>query len=139
MDPGESIDIVACGDAALLVRDHLAADRITVYAMPRGAKGLRLLAVIMPTSCGQVTTHVKAIGAELGPEKPDFMTTRMAKASLRGKVFLDRSQARRPAATPTPHAPGLRRRCRGRNWLPPPSPPTSIEFTIEPWSAAVAC
>jgi bifunctional non-homologous end joining protein LigD len=102
LDPGPPATIVECCRVALWLRERLAADGIEAYAKTSGAKGLHLLAAVLPTPSGRVTEYAKALAVEAEKAMPRLVLHRMTRSLRPRKVFVDWSQnaARKTTATP---------------------------------------
>ncbi|GAA4951305.1 hypothetical protein GCM10023205_10180 [Yinghuangia aomiensis] len=103
LDPGAPADILACRDAAFLVRERLAADGVTAYAKTSGSKGLHLVAALEPVPSDEVTAYTKALAVELARAHPSLIVADMAKARRPGRVFLDFSQNAAAKTTAAPY------------------------------------
>lgn len=103
LDPGEPADILTCRDAAMLLRERLAADGLTAYAKTSGSKGLHLLVPITPTPSEQVTAYAKRLAQELTDAHPDLIVTTMARRERPGRVFVDFSQNAAAKTTASPY------------------------------------
>lgn len=103
LDPGAPADILACRDAARLLRDRLAADGLTAYPKTSGSKGLHLLVPITPAPSSDVTAYAKRLAAELAAAHPRLIVARMAKSARPGRVFVDYSQNAASKTTASPY------------------------------------
>ncbi|WP_330459803.1 non-homologous end-joining DNA ligase [Streptomyces sp. NBC_00820] len=102
LDPGEPASVVECCEAALWLRERLAADGIEAYPKTAGSKGLHLLAAVRGASSRDTSEYAKALAVEAERALPGLVTHRMTKSLRPGKVFVDWSQnaARKTTATP---------------------------------------
>ena len=102
LDPGPPAGIVQCCEAALWLRERLAADGITAYAKTSGSKGLHLLAALRPVGSGRTTEYAKRLAVEAEKAMPGLVLHRMTRSLRPGKVFVDWSQnaARKTTAAP---------------------------------------
>lgn len=125
LDPGAPADILACRDAALLLRERLAADGLTAYAKTSGSKGLHLLVPVTPTPSARVTAYAKHLAQELADAHPGLLVTTMAKKQRPGHVFVDFSQNAAAKTTASPYTVRAR-----------PTPTVSAPVTWEELEAA---
>ncbi|MEU8772897.1 non-homologous end-joining DNA ligase [Streptomyces sp. NPDC048606] len=125
LDPGEPAGVVECRDAALWLRERLAADGLEAHAKTSGSKGLHLAVAIEPTPSERVSAYAKDLAQEAERVMPELVTHRMAKALRPGKVFVDHSQNAAAKTTAAPYT--LRARA-----LPTVSAPVS-------WAEVAAC
>jgi bifunctional non-homologous end joining protein LigD len=93
LDPGPGVDVLRCGEVALLLRDLLASIGLESYAKTSGSKGLQVY-VPLNTAVGYAETKpfARAIAEALEAHAPDRIVARMAKALRGGKVLIDWSQ-----------------------------------------------
>jgi DNA ligase D-like protein (predicted polymerase) len=103
IDPGPGMDLLACRDGALLVRDRLAADGLTVHVKLSGSKGLHLLVGLEPTPSDQVSAYARRVAQDLERERPELFTAVMAKTRRTGRLFLDWSQNNAAKTTAAPY------------------------------------
>jgi bifunctional non-homologous end joining protein LigD len=94
LDPGEGVDILACCEVALWLRDFFARLGLSLYPKTSGSKGLQ---VYVPLNVDDVTYGVtkplsRTIAELLESERPDRVVSKMAKQLRRGKVLVDWSQ-----------------------------------------------
>ncbi|WP_328968527.1 non-homologous end-joining DNA ligase [Streptomyces sp. NBC_00239] len=125
LDPGPPATVVECCEAALWLRDRLAADGLDAYVKTSGAKGLHLSVALEPTPSEHVSAYAKALAQEAERALPELIVHRMAKALRPGKVFVDHSQNAAAKTTAAPYT--LRARPR-----PSVSAPVS-------WEEVAAC
>lgn len=103
-DPGAPAALRQCCEAALQVREVLAAVGLEGWPKTSGSKGLQLY-VPLNAPAGTVCTHeaasdfALAVGQVLENQHRDRITTTMAKAVRPGKVFVDWSQNSRHKTT----------------------------------------
>lgn len=117
LDPDTELDFAAVRNAALDVRDRLAALGLTSFAMATGGKGFHVIAPLTRRAAWpEVKAFAKAFAARLAKEAPDRYVANMAKAERKGRIFVDylrnergstaiapystRARARAPVATP---------------------------------------
>ncbi|MFD3524419.1 non-homologous end-joining DNA ligase [Streptomyces sp. NPDC058653] len=103
LDPGEPATVVDCCEAALWLRDRMAADGLGAYAKTSGSKGLHLLVPLEPTPSPEVSAYAKSLAVEAQSELPELVVHRMARALRPGKVFVDHSQNSAAKTTAAPY------------------------------------
>jgi bifunctional non-homologous end joining protein LigD len=105
-DPGPGTTIVECCEVALDVRRVLGSVQLEGWCKTSGSKGLQLY---VPLNTPGVTHDAAAdfalaVGQVLERERPDRVTTVMAKAERPGKVFIDWSQNAHHKTTIAPYS-----------------------------------
>ncbi|MFI6082450.1 non-homologous end-joining DNA ligase [Streptomyces sp. NPDC051217] len=103
LDPGEPATVVECCEAALWLRERLAADGLNAYAKTSGSKGLHLLVPLEPTPSPDVSAYAKSLAVEAQADLPGLVVHRMARALRPGKVFVDHSQNSAAKTTAAPY------------------------------------
>ncbi|MEV0775799.1 non-homologous end-joining DNA ligase [Streptomyces sp. NPDC050433] len=103
LDPGEPATVVECCEAALWLRERLAADGLNAYAKTSGSKGLHLLVPLEPTPSPEVSAYAKSLAVEAQAELPRLVVHRMARKLRPGKVFVDHSQNSAAKTTAAPY------------------------------------
>jgi bifunctional non-homologous end joining protein LigD len=104
LDPGPPATIVECCRVALLLRDLLAADKLTAYPKTSGSKGMQLLVPLQPTPAERTSDYAKRLAATLAGAYPDLVVAQMAKQVRPGKVFIDWSQNNAAKTTVAPYS-----------------------------------
>lgn len=94
LDPGEGVDLVACGRVALTLRDLLAHAGFASVAKTSGRKGLH---VYVPLNTGSATfedTKIfsRSVAGILQKHHPDVVTAKVAKQERPGRVFINWEQ-----------------------------------------------
>ena len=89
LDPGPRTTVVQCCEVALLLRERLTADGLTVQAKTSGSKGLQLAARVDGLD---TATYAKQIAQDLALAHPSLIVHQMATALRPGKVLIDWSQ-----------------------------------------------
>ncbi len=90
LDPGPGVTWPAVRDAALLVRDALAALELRSYVKTTGGKGLHVVCPIEPAlEYGEVRTFAHAFVDRIETADPAHFTARMALDRREGRVFID--------------------------------------------------
>jgi bifunctional non-homologous end joining protein LigD len=105
LDPGPPAGLAQCCEAALLLRDRLAADGLDAYPKTSGKKGMQLCCPVSGTQTSdEVSGYAKRIAEELERKHPKLVLSRMAKPLRRNKVFIDWSQNSAAKTTVTPYS-----------------------------------
>ncbi|WP_308194463.1 non-homologous end-joining DNA ligase [Pseudonocardia kujensis] len=92
LDPGEGTTVVECCRVAQQIAEVLAEDDLESYPRTSGGKGLQLYLPVAVSRAEQTIEFAKAVAERLADESPRTVTSVMAKARRRGKVFVDWSQ-----------------------------------------------
>jgi bifunctional non-homologous end joining protein LigD len=94
LDPGEGADILDCARVALIIRDMLVRLRLEGYAKTSGMKGLHVFVPLnrRGTTFEQTRDFSKAVASVIEHDRPDLVTTRVAKTERRQKVFINWAQ-----------------------------------------------
>ena len=105
LDPGPPAGLAQCCEAALLLRERLAADGLDAYPKTSGKKGMQLCCPVSGTQTSdEVSGYAKRIAEELERKHPKLVLSRMAKPLRRNKVFIDWSQNSAAKTTVTPYS-----------------------------------
>ena len=93
LDPGEGADILACAEAAFLLKDLLERLQLESFVKVSGSKGLQLY-VPLNTSVTYDSTQpfARAVAQMLEQQHPKLIVSEMAKNLRHNKVFIDWSQ-----------------------------------------------
>lgn len=94
LDPGESVDILACAKVALIIQELLSRLGLASYPKTSGQKGLHIL---VPLNYREATfedtkTFSKIVAVLMQKNYPQLVTAKMAKEQRQGKVFINWSQ-----------------------------------------------
>jgi bifunctional non-homologous end joining protein LigD len=93
LDPGDPAGLMECCEVALLVRERLAADGLSLRAVTSGSKGVHLYADLdRSRTSEEVRDYAKDVAEELQAARSDLVVAQMTKAKRGGKVFFDWSQ-----------------------------------------------
>lgn len=94
LDPGEGVDVLACAQVALLVRDLFADLGLRTWVKTSGSKGLQVYAPLNDehVTYEQTKPLAKAVAQLLERQHPDLVVHKMLKSLRRGKVLVDWSQ-----------------------------------------------
>ncbi|MGW0880991.1 non-homologous end-joining DNA ligase [Streptomyces sp. NPDC002671] len=109
LDPGAPATIVQCCEAALWLRERLAADGIEAYVKTAGSKGLHLLAAVRGGSSERASEYAKGLAVEAERALPRLVVHRMTRSLRPGKVFVDWSQNAGRKTTAAPYTLRARR------------------------------
>jgi bifunctional non-homologous end joining protein LigD len=105
LDPGAPAGLAECARVALVLRERLAADRLTAVAKTSGRKGMQLYCPIAARQPAEVVSgYVKRIAGELARADPGRITAVMTKRLRSGKVFIDWSQNAAAKTTVAPYS-----------------------------------
>ena len=93
LDPGEGVDVLACGAVALRLRALLDGVGLRGVVKTSGSKGLQVYVPLnADATYAQTKPVAKAIAQTLEAESPDRVISRMARAERRGRVLVDWGQ-----------------------------------------------
>jgi bifunctional non-homologous end joining protein LigD len=94
LDPGEPAGIVECCKVGLELRDVFAELGLRTFAKTSGSKGLQLYVPLGGDDIAyeQTKPFAHAVADLLEQRDPELVTSSMAKAKRRGRVFIDWSQ-----------------------------------------------
>ncbi len=104
LDPGAPASIVECAQVALLLRELLADDGITLFAKTSGSKGMQVSAPIDTDDPELTSQYAHAVAGQLEQQHPDLVVSRMTKSLRGGKVFVDWSQNNAAKTTVAPYS-----------------------------------
>lgn len=93
LDPGAPADAVDAAEVALRVRERLAGIGLNSFAKTSGGKGMHVyVPVNTPIDYDTTKAFAHTVARVLEQDDPQRITSTMAKAERRGKVFIDWSQ-----------------------------------------------
>lgn len=93
LDPGEGMDVLRCGEVALLLRQALAGIDLEVFPKVSGSKGLQLYVPLnTAVTYEQTQPFARVVAQTLERIYPRLVVADMAKARRVGKIFIDWSQ-----------------------------------------------
>ncbi len=98
LDPGPPAAVAECCQVALLLRELLAEDGLTLFAKTSGSKGMQVSAPIEVDDPEIPSQYAHALAKQLEQEHPGLVVSRMTKSLRPGKVLVDWSQ-NNPAKT----------------------------------------
>ncbi len=90
IDPDEGLDFSHVRQAAMDIRDKLAAWGLKTFPMVTGGKGIHVIAPLKPvTEWPEVKAFCKAVAQKLEDDEPDRFVANMSKAKRKGRMFVD--------------------------------------------------
>jgi bifunctional non-homologous end joining protein LigD len=104
LDPGPPAGIEKCCEVAVLLRDLLADDGITLYAKTSGSKGMQVSAPIEIDDPDLTSAYAHAVAKELEKAHPKLIVSQMKKELRTGKIFVDWSQNNPAKTTVAPYS-----------------------------------
>ncbi|MGH8860516.1 MAG: non-homologous end-joining DNA ligase [Jatrophihabitantaceae bacterium] len=104
LDPGAPATITECCEVALLVRDLLADDGVTLFAKTSGSKGMQVSAPIEVDDPELPSRYAHVVAMRLEAAHPKLVVSRMTKSLRTGKVFVDWSQNNAAKTTVAPYS-----------------------------------
>jgi bifunctional non-homologous end joining protein LigD len=104
LDPGEPATIEQCCEVALLVRDLVGEDGITLYAKTSGQKGMQLAAPVQVAEQELTSAYARWVAQQLESQHADLVVSRMTRSLRRGKVLVDWSQNNPAKTTVAPYS-----------------------------------
>lgn len=128
LDPGAPATVVECARVALLLKEIVEADGLTVYAKTSGSKGMQVSAAVEETSSEHTSRYAHELAKRLEREHPDLVVSKMAKDLRPGKVLVDWSQNNAAKTTVAPYA----LRARPRHWVSTPVTWDEVESARRP-------
>jgi bifunctional non-homologous end joining protein LigD len=104
LDPGTPAAIGECCEVALLLRDLLAEDGLTLTAKTSGSKGMQVSAPVSVADAETTSGYAQAIAKRLEASHPRLVVSRMTKSLRTGKVLVDWSQNNAAKTTVAPYS-----------------------------------
>jgi len=104
LDPGAPATITECCEVALLVRDLLAEDGLTLTAKTSGSKGMQVSAPVRVEDPARTSEYAHWVAKELEAAHPKLVVSRMTKSLRPGKIFVDWSQNNSAKTTVAPYS-----------------------------------
>jgi bifunctional non-homologous end joining protein LigD len=104
LDPGPPAGIEKCCEVAVLVRDLLAEDGITLYAKTSGSKGMQVSAPIGTDDPDLPSRYAHAIAKQLEKAHPKLVLSQMKRELRKDKIFVDWSQNNPAKTTVAPYS-----------------------------------
>lgn len=109
LDPGEGVRWADVIDAALLVRDRLAALGLTTFPKTTGGKGLHVVAPMdRRHTWDEVKAFAKRFAERLAGEAPHRFLSKSSKAARKGKIYVDYLRNATGATAIAPYSPRAR-------------------------------
>ncbi|MEO8888042.1 MAG: non-homologous end-joining DNA ligase [Jatrophihabitantaceae bacterium] len=104
LDPGPPATITECCEVALLLRDLVAEDGLSVFAKTSGSKGMQVSAPISAASQDLPSGYALWVAQQLERARPDLIVSRMTKSLRPHKVLVDWSQNNPAKTTVAPYS-----------------------------------
>ncbi|HEU5006633.1 MAG TPA: non-homologous end-joining DNA ligase [Jatrophihabitantaceae bacterium] len=104
LDPGAPASIVECCEVALLLKDMLAEEGMTLFAKTSGSKGMQVSAPVSVDDPELTSQFAHTLAERLEQQHPDLVVSRMTKSLRPGKVFVDWSQNNPAKTTVAPYS-----------------------------------
>ncbi|MGI8759885.1 MAG: non-homologous end-joining DNA ligase [Jatrophihabitantaceae bacterium] len=104
LDPGAPATITECCEVALLLRDALAEDGLTLFAKTSGSKGMQVSAPVSVDDPERTSAFAHAVAQRLEAQRPELIVSRMTKSLRPGKVLVDWSQNNPAKTTVAPYS-----------------------------------
>ena len=104
LDPGPPATISECCEVALLLRELLAEDGLTLFAKTSGSKGMQVSAPVSVGDLELTSQFAKNLAQRLERQRPDLVVSRMTKSLRPGKVLVDWSQNNPAKTTVAPYS-----------------------------------
>jgi len=104
LDPGAPASIVECCEVALLLKDMLADEGMTLFAKTSGSKGMQVSAPVSVDDPELTSQFAHTLAERLEQQRPDLVVSRMTKSLRPGKVFVDWSQNNPAKTTVAPYS-----------------------------------
>ena len=115
LDPGEGVPWSQVRQAAVEVRERLAAQRLRSFVRTTGGKGLHVvLPLSPPASWNAARSFARSLAETMAREQPQRYLAAAARQKRAGRIFLDYLRNARAAAAST-STPPWRHRSRGRS------------------------
>src|SRR6266496_4937401 len=93
LDPGEGADLLTCADIAFRLREVLEKSGLRAFPKVSGSKGMQVYAPLnRAVTYEETQPFAHSLAESLEREDPRRVTSVMAKAQRKGKVFIDWSQ-----------------------------------------------
>jgi bifunctional non-homologous end joining protein LigD len=104
LDPGAPASIVECCEVAMLLKDLLGEEGLTLFAKTSGSKGMQVSAPVSIDDPELTSQYAHTLAERLEKQRPDLVVSRMTKSLRPGKVFVDWSQNNPAKTTVAPYS-----------------------------------
>ena len=104
LDPGPPATSAECCEVAVLLRDLVAADGLTLFAKTSGSKGMQVSAPVEVDDPERTSQYALWVAQQLERARPDLVVSRMTKSLRPHKVLVDWSQNNRAKTTVAPYS-----------------------------------
>jgi bifunctional non-homologous end joining protein LigD len=104
LDPGPPATIAECCEVALLLRELVAEDGLTLFAKTSGSKGMQVSAPVSVADPELTSGYAHNLAERLEKQRPDLVVSRMTKSLRPGKVLVDWSQNNPAKTTVAPYS-----------------------------------
>ena len=104
LDPGPPATSAECCEVALLLRDLVAADGLTLFAKTSGSKGMQVSAPVEVDDPERTSQYALWAAQQLERARPDLVVSRMTKSLRPHKVLVDWSQNNPAKTTVAPYS-----------------------------------
>lgn len=105
LDPDEGLAFRTVVDAAVFLRDRLAALGLETVPMVTGGKGIHVIAPLKPeTDWPRVKDFARSFAGGLAAENPDRFTATLSKAKRKGRIFIDWLRNERGSTAVAPYS-----------------------------------
>ena len=104
LDPGPPATSAECCEVAVLLRDLVAADGLTLFAKTSGSKGMQVSAPVQVDDPERTSQYALWVAQQLERARPDLVVSRMTKSLRPHKVLVDWSQNHAAKTTVAPYS-----------------------------------
>ena len=104
LDPGPPATTAQCCEVALLLRDLVAADGLTLFAKTSGSKGMQVSAPVEVDDPERTSQYALWVAQQLERARPELVVSRMTKSLRPHKVLVDWSQNNPAKTTVAPYS-----------------------------------
>ncbi|MCR0983692.1 non-homologous end-joining DNA ligase [Roseomonas populi] len=108
LDPAEDLPFATVVEAAQILRRRMEAAGLVPFCKTTGGKGLHLVAPVQGATWKSLHARAAALCDALAEEAPGHFTTESAKASRKGRIFLDYQRNARGASAVAAWSPRAR-------------------------------
>lgn len=105
LDPGPGVEWPQMVDAALLLKQKLAADGLTSFVKTTGGKGLHVVVPLTPKDgWDRVKAYAHDLADQVAGDDPDYFTSTLSKKARQGRIFIDYLRNGRGATAVAPYS-----------------------------------